>query len=80
MKLLEKTAEKRYQSAWGIIADLEECLEQLQAKGTIADFAIAQKDITDKFQIPQKLYGREREIETLLAASSASAMAQQKLC
>ncbi|MEG4799790.1 ATP-binding sensor histidine kinase [Microcoleus sp. ARI1-B5] len=68
MKLLEKTAEKRYQSAWGIIADLEECLEQLQAKGTIADFAIAQKDITDKFQIPQKLYGREREVETLLAA------------
>ena len=67
MKLLEKTAEKRYQSAWGIIADLEECLEQLQAKGTIADFAIAQKDLTDKFQIPQKLYGREREIETLLA-------------
>ena len=68
MKLLEKTAEKRYQSAWGIIADLEECLEQLEAKGTIADFAIGQKDITDKFQIPQKLYGREREIETLLAA------------
>ncbi|EGK84129.1 serine/threonine protein kinase [Microcoleus vaginatus FGP-2] len=68
MKLLEKTAEKRYQSAWGIIVDLEECLEQLQAKGTIVDFAIAQKDITDKFQIPQKLYGREREIETLLAA------------
>ncbi|MEG4403706.1 serine/threonine-protein kinase PknK, partial [Microcoleus sp. MON2_D5] len=68
MKLLEKTAEKRYQSAWGIIADLEECLDQLQAKGTIADFLIAQKDITDKFQIPQKLYGREREIETLLAA------------
>ena len=68
MKLLEKTAEKRYQSAWGIIADLEECLEQLQAKGTIADFELAQKDITDKFQIPQKLYGREGEIETLLSA------------
>lgn len=67
VKLLEKTAEKRYQSAWGIIADLEECLEQLQAKGTIVDFAIAQKDITDKFQIPQKLYGREQEVETLLA-------------
>ncbi|MEG4059233.1 MULTISPECIES: serine/threonine-protein kinase PknK, partial [unclassified Microcoleus] len=68
VKLLEKTAEKRYQSAWGIIADLEECLEQLQAKGTIVDFDLAQKDISDKFQIPQKLYGREREIETLLAA------------
>ncbi|MEG4573323.1 ATP-binding sensor histidine kinase [Microcoleus sp. N3A4] len=68
MKLLEKTPEARYQSAWGIIADLEECLQQLQTKGSIADFAIAQKDITEKFQIPQKLYGREREVETLLAA------------
>ncbi|MEG4943151.1 ATP-binding sensor histidine kinase [Microcoleus sp. F4-D5] len=68
MKLLAKTAEARYQSAWGIIADLEECLQQLETKGSIADFAIAQKDITDKFQIPQKLYGREREVETLLAA------------
>src|SRR6476661_7631993 len=68
MKLLAKTAEARYQSPWGIIADLEECLEQLKTTGGIADFAIAQKDITDKFQIPQKLYGREREIETLLAA------------
>jgi predicted ATPase/GAF domain-containing protein/tRNA A-37 threonylcarbamoyl transferase component Bud32/two-component sensor histidine kinase len=68
MKLLEKTAEARYQSAWGIAADLEECLNQLQTKGRIADFAIAQKDITDKFQIPQKLYGREIEVRTLLAA------------
>ncbi|MEG4121268.1 protein kinase, partial [Microcoleus sp. N9_B4] len=68
MKLLAKTAEARYQSPWGIIADLEECLEQLKTTGGIADFAIAQKDITDKFQIPQKLYGRETEVETLLAA------------
>ncbi|MEG4324599.1 ATP-binding sensor histidine kinase [Microcoleus sp. herbarium5] len=68
MKLLAKTAEARYQSPWGIIADLEECLEQLKNTGGIADFAIAQKDITDKFQIPQKLYGRETEVETLLAA------------
>jgi len=68
MKLLAKTAEERYQSAWGIVADLEECLEQLQTKGSIDDFPIAQKDISDKFQIPQKLYGREQEVETLLAA------------
>lgn len=68
MKLLAKTAEERYQSAWGIVADLEECRQQLHAKGEIVDFAIAQKDITDKFQIPQKLYGREREVETLLSA------------
>ena len=68
MKLLAKTAEERYQSAWGLKADLEECLRQLQTKGKIAKFPLAGQDISDKFQIPQKLYGREREIETLLAA------------
>jgi predicted ATPase/serine phosphatase RsbU (regulator of sigma subunit)/tRNA A-37 threonylcarbamoyl transferase component Bud32 len=68
MKLMAKTAEERYQNAYGIRADLEECLNQLQAKGKIDDFALASQDISNKFQIPQKLYGREREIDTLLSA------------
>ncbi|MEG4030461.1 MULTISPECIES: AAA family ATPase [unclassified Microcoleus] len=68
MKLLAKTAEERYQSAWGIQADLELCLTQLQTQGKIEDFPIGQHDISDKFQISQKLYGRETEIESLLAA------------
>ena len=68
MKLMAKTAEERYQSALGIKADLEECLNQLRRTGIISDFELASQDISDKFQIPQKLYGREREIETLLGA------------
>ncbi|MFB2967575.1 AAA family ATPase [Aerosakkonema sp. BLCC-F183] len=68
MKLMAKTAEDRYQSAFGIKADLEECLYQLEQNGIISHFSIAQQDISDKFQLPQKLYGREREIETLLTA------------
>src|SRR6476469_9435987 len=68
MKLLAKTAEARYQSPWGIIADLEECLEQLKTTGGIADFALGTRDMTDNFLIPEKLYGRETEVETLLAA------------
>ncbi len=68
MKLLAKTAEERYQSAWGIVADLKSCLTQLQASGYISDFPLGNQDISDKFQIPQKLYGREQEIETLMAA------------
>ena len=67
-KLMAKTAEERYQSSWGIKADLEECLHQLQTKGEISEFPLGSQDISDKFQIPQKLYGRETEIETLLAA------------
>ena len=68
MKLMAKMAEERYQSAWGVKADLEECLYQLQTSGNISDFPLASSDISDKFQIPQKLYGREAEVETLLAA------------
>jgi len=68
MKLMAKTAEERYQSAWGIKADLEKCLEQLQSEGEISEFPLANQDISDKFQISQKLYGREQEIETVLAA------------
>ncbi|MBE9125432.1 MULTISPECIES: AAA family ATPase [unclassified Coleofasciculus] len=68
MKLMAKTAQKRYQSAWGIKADLEECLNQLETTGTLPDFPIGTRDSSEKFQIPQKIYGRERDIETLLAA------------
>ncbi|MDM8540104.1 serine/threonine-protein kinase PknK [Desulfococcaceae bacterium HSG9] len=68
MKLLAKNAEDRYQSAWGLKADLEECLNQLRQSRTIAEFPLARRDIADRFQVPQKLYGCEREIDTLLEA------------
>jgi predicted ATPase/two-component sensor histidine kinase len=68
MKLLEKNAEDRYQSCRGIQADLTICLTQLQTTHALSSFPLAQQDISDRFQIPQKLYGREREIETLLSA------------
>jgi histidine kinase len=68
MKLLAKNAEDRYQSAEGIQADLQRCLERLQAEGQIDRFPLAQQDYSDRFQRPQKLYGRERAMETLQAA------------
>ncbi|HEY9835026.1 MAG TPA: serine/threonine-protein kinase, partial [Stenomitos sp.] len=68
MKLMAKTAEERYQSAWGLKADLETCLHQLQTSGEISEFSLADQDVSEKFQIPQKLYGREEEVKTLLAA------------
>ncbi|NES20699.1 MAG: AAA family ATPase [Symploca sp. SIO3E6] len=66
MKLLAKTPEERYQSAWGIKADLETCLAQLQNLGQINQFSLATQDICDRFVIPEKLYGREAEITQLL--------------
>lgn len=67
-KLMEKTPEKRYQSAYGLRHDLETCLEQLQSNNHISPFPLAQKDRSDRFLIPEKLYGRETEIKTLLDA------------
>ncbi|AFY84859.1 putative ATPase [Oscillatoria acuminata PCC 6304] len=68
LKLMAKNAEDRYQSALGLKADLEECLRQWQTSGNIIGFPLAIQDIYDRLQIPQKLYGREREVSRLLAA------------
>ena len=68
MKLMAKDAEARYQSAFGLKADLERCLTALQTQGTIESFPLGQQDFTGKLQIPQKLYGREVEVGQLLAA------------
>ncbi len=68
MKLMAKNAEDRYQSALGLKHDLEKCLEQITETGEIHDFEIGKRDICDRFLIPEKLYGREKEVEQLLAA------------
>ncbi|MEH2365627.1 hypothetical protein [Nostoc sp.] len=56
LKLLAKTAKDRYQSAWEIKIDLEQCLIQLENTGRIEPFLLAQQDSSDKFYIPEKLY------------------------
>jgi predicted ATPase/tRNA A-37 threonylcarbamoyl transferase component Bud32 len=68
MKLLAKTAEDRYQSALGLKADLEMCRHQLQTHGKIGNFSIGKRDKFGQFLIPQKLYGREQEVATLMEA------------
>jgi histidine kinase len=65
MKLLSKTVEDRYQTASGVKYDLEFCLNEIKTDGHIENFIIAQKDIIDKFRIPDKLYGRTEEIRYL---------------
>ncbi|MBD2494883.1 AAA family ATPase [Nostoc sp. FACHB-280] len=68
MKLLAKNAEDRYQSPEGLKFDLETCLRQLQAGGDIKDFTLGQRDRGHQLLIPQKLYGRETEVTTLMDA------------
>ncbi len=66
MKLISKNAEDRYQSSYGIKYDFQKCFDSLNTYGRIEDFEIAQKDISERFEIPQKLYGRENELKKLL--------------
>jgi predicted ATPase/signal transduction histidine kinase len=68
MKLLAKTAEERYQTAAGLARDLRRCLKEWEAQRRIAPFQFGARDVSDRLLIPEKLYGREREIEALLAS------------
>jgi len=68
MKLLAKTPEERYQTASGVESDLRRCLAEWEADGSIAGFSPAEHDAPDRLLIPEKLYGRTREVETLLTA------------
>jgi predicted ATPase len=68
MKLLAKTPEERYQTAAGLENDLRRCLRDWDRERGIHDFPLGERDRPDRVLIPEKLYGREREIEKLLAS------------
>ncbi|MGY4372939.1 serine/threonine protein kinase [Bradyrhizobium sp. i1.3.6] len=68
MKLLAKTAEERYQTAAGLEHDLQHCLAAWANHGRIDTFELGADDTPDRLLIPEKLYGRAREIETLLGS------------
>ena len=68
MKLLAKNPEERYQTASRLEADLQLCLEEWQSHGRIDPFPLGAHDCSDQLLIPEKLYGREREVDALLAA------------
>ena len=73
LHLLEKDAERRYQSALGLRRDLERCLRELMASGTVGTFDLATQDRSGIFHIPEKLYGRAEEIARLLSAFDRAA-------
>jgi PAS domain S-box-containing protein len=68
MRLLAKNPEERYQTASGLERDLRQCLVEWETKGGIDLFPLATHDIPDRLLIPEKLYGRESEVDALLAA------------
>ena len=68
MKLLAKTAEERYQTAAGAESDLRRCLAEWETQRRIDEFPPGEDDTPDRLMIPEKLYGRASEIDTMLAS------------
>ena len=67
-KLMAKMPEDRYMSTEGILFDLGQCITTYNIYGEIPDFELGVGDYSDRIEIPHKLYGRERELETLREA------------
>jgi len=68
MKLMSKSPDERYQSAEGLLADLEQCQKHLSETGRVPPFFLGRYDVSGRLTIPEKLYGREKEVDTLLRA------------
>ena len=68
VKLLAKAAEERYQTAAGLERDLRRCLAGWEDRASVDDFPLGRQDTPDRLLIPEKLYGRVRELETLLSS------------
>ena len=78
-KLMAKNAEDRYQSALGLKFDLERCYDQWQNQGIVTEFALGKRDVSDRFLIPEKLYGRQDEVIALLDAFNRTSAGQPQL-
>lgn len=68
MKLLAKEAEDRYQTAAGLENDLRRCWTEWIAHGRIDDFPLGGHDTSARLVVREKLYGRRKEVETLLTS------------
>lgn len=72
VKLLNKTPEDRYHGASGLVTDLRRCLEQWSERGRLRVFALGARDVSPRFQVSQKLYGRHKHYESLTRAVEAA--------
>ncbi len=80
LKLVAKNPEDRYQSSYGLITDLNHCRRELALTGAVPAFALGERDVSRKFQIPQKLYGREPELAVLMALFERVAAGGTEFC
>ena len=80
LKLMAKNAEDRYQSSYGLIRDLSRCQRELAQTGAVGKFALGHLDVSRKFYIPQRLYGREAELATLTTLFEQVVQGGTELC
>jgi predicted ATPase/signal transduction histidine kinase/tRNA A-37 threonylcarbamoyl transferase component Bud32 len=79
LKLMAKSADERYQSAWGLEADLARCLAHVRAGEAPPAFELGSADVPDRLEIPHRLYGRQREIELLTERFRRAAQGQREV-
>lgn len=65
-KLLSKGPEDRYQSAFGLQKDVENCANQYILSGSVESFELGQNDNLERLVIPSKLYGSQENFVTLI--------------
>ncbi|NMF64456.1 ATP-binding protein [Brasilonema octagenarum] len=68
LKKMIKTPQHCYQIAQRSKQDREICLQQSQKIRKFVPFELKKQDMSDCFLISEKLYGRQHEVETLVAA------------
>lgn len=80
LKLLAKNPDERYQSTDGLMHDLVRCTDMLTTGQEIKPFELGEKDVAQKFLVPQRLYGRDHEIEELFRLFEEAEAGSTELC
>jgi predicted ATPase/GAF domain-containing protein/HPt (histidine-containing phosphotransfer) domain-containing protein len=75
MKLMAKDVDARYQSARGLIHDLERC----RLSPSCEPFELGTRDVSERFQVSERLVGREREVAALLALFDQASRGKARL-
>ena len=76
---MNKNPDDRYQSAHGLLHDLERSRLQRLSGGNDSGFPLGAQDVPERFQLPAGVYGREHEIEAIMAAFASASRGAKEL-
>ncbi len=79
LKLLAKKPDDRYQSAFGLKSDLKRCLDRLLLAQAIPDFLLGEHDVSSRFSISQKRYGREKSWQSMQSLFNRTVQGQAQI-